>query len=89
MTLDYIALAKARSMPDHPTAPAKMSGGDQLLWDIDMELWDLRTVYKNPHYKDSLLVSEVSGCCCEVNDQSKKEIEDVRKGSFRSHLSES
>ena len=47
--IDYVALMKARNTPDHATPPARMSGGDKLKWDAEME-WETYTIYSNPGY---------------------------------------
>jgi len=62
--VDYIALMKAHEMVDRPMMPgAKMSGGDQPLWDADMDFWlnDDLTIHFNFGYRCSKVFKEVSG----------------------------
>lgn len=58
--IDYAALMKARSAPDHATPPARMSGGDRPMWDADMGFWMDDVVFYGDGYGVSFDRSKLS-----------------------------
>ena len=60
--MDYVALAKAKHMPDHPSPGAKMSGGDKI-GDVNISWFITFAIYSNKTYRCSDKTPIISGVC--------------------------